>query len=210
MLKLQLTQSGQPLSAIPATMRAAAARALTKVSFDVRDALREGMQSAFDRPKPFTLNAFRVQAASSNDLTATVWAMPLQAKYLRWEIEGGQRKSKAFEHKLHLFGGQVAIPTRGSARDAFGNMPLAFIKRVQADLNTGGTSKRFFAGAPKGRPGEDGVWARTYGNRRLTKVMEFASSAEYQERFMMSELAQETVSAKWESQLMRALGRQGT
>jgi hypothetical protein len=202
MLRLATTNTGTPLAKIPPELRRASQQALRGLAFDVRDALREGMLDAFDRPKPFTLNAFRISVGNGE---AVVWAMPQQAKYLFWEIEGGQRKSKAFEHRMQLFGGRVAIPTQGAVRDQYGNMPLSFIKRVLADKNTSGKAGRFFVGEPKGQPGQEGVWARVDNNKRLVRVMDFAEKAEYEGRFRMSEIADQTINARWEYQLLRAI-----
>lgn len=199
------TETGPALvDVIPPKIRQAAAKALTGVAFDTRDSLVEGMRSAFDKPNAFTLNAFKVRAATPNELEAVVWAMPRQARYLFWEIEGGDRASKAFEHKLGLFGGKVAVPV-GAAAAQFEGSPFGFVKRMLADLNTSGTSKRFFIGAPKGRPGQDGVWARVGKNNRIVRVMDFAQNATYKERFHASAIADQTVNAKWESQLLKHL-----
>lgn len=207
MLRISHTTTGPTMAQVSRQFKAAQAQAIRGVAFDVRDALVGGMREAFDRPKPFTLSAFRVTATGGDEPSATVLAMPLQARYLFWEIEGGERKTKGFEKRLNLFGGQVAIPTNGSARDQYGNMTRSFIGRILADTNTSGTSKRFFTGAPKGMPGEDGVWARVNGNTRIVKVLDFAEDAQYESRFHMSEIAAETVDKRWESQLLRAISK---
>lgn len=203
------TQTGPALAeVIPPRVRQAAAKALTGVAFDARDALVAGMQTAFDKPNQFTLNAFKVSPATSGNLEAVVWAMPRQAKYLFWEIEGGNRASKAFEHKLGLTGGRVAIPVGAMAAKYDAN-PFGFVKRMLADVNTSGDAKRFFIGAPKGRPGEDGVWARVGNNHRIVRVMEFAQHATYKERFRASAIAEEKVTERWESQLLKHLKAAG-
>lgn len=204
MLKIAATTTGQSLAQMPASYRRAAAEAVTKTGFDVRDALRQGMQQAFDKPKPFTLNAFRVAQATPNDMTAVVWAMPLQARYLFWEIEGGARASKGFEHKLGLFGGKVAIPV-GKAGAAFERNPYGFVGKMFGGIQAGG----YFIGTPKGQGGRgDGVFARMgKGGRKLVKIMDFADSANYSERLDVHGIASTTVGLKWQSQLMRALAR---
>lgn len=187
-------------------MRKAAAVAITRTAWEVRSALMAGMQDAFDRPTPFTMRAFRVDMANANTLEATVWAMPLQARYLEPEIEGGDRNTKGFEKKMKLFGGEVAIPAAGAKLNQYGNMSLAFIKSVTSDKNTGGTAKRFFTGRPKGQPdAPEGVWARVNDNHHLVPVMVFAENAQYKSRFEMSAIAEQTVNAQFESQLARAM-----
>ena len=207
-MRLTVTSTiGPPLAqTIPPQFRKAAAVAITRTAWDVREGLMSGMQQAFDRPNPFTMRAFRVDGAKAGEqVEAVVWAAPLQARYLFWQIEGGTRRTKGFEARMGLGGGEVALPTDQATRDAYGNMPLSFIKRVAGDQNTGGTAKRFFTGTPKGGGRSEGVWARVGNNNRLVPMMLFAQDAEYQERFNMSAIAGRVVDAKFESQLMRAL-----
>jgi hypothetical protein len=199
------TQPESLAATIPPQYRKAAAVALTRVAWDVREGLMAGMQQSFDRPNPFTMRAFRVDAATATESPqAVVWAAPQQAKYLFWQIEGGQRRTKGFEARMGLQGGEVALPTDKATRDAYGNMPLSFIKRVAGDKNSSGKDKRFFIGTPKGGDTE-GVWARVSGNKRLVPLMLFANEAQYRERFDMSAIAGRVVDARFESQLMRAL-----
>lgn len=188
--------------------RKAAAVALTRTAWDVRGHLMEGMQDAFVRPTPFTMRAFRVDKAEASSLEAVVWAQPLQARYLKFEIEGGERNTKGFEKRMHLFGGQVAVPAAGAKLNQYGNMTLSFIRKVTEDTNTSGGAKRFFIGTPKGMEDDgsnDGVWARVNNNNHLIPVMHFAEDATYQKRFHMAALAKQKVDAVFESQLMRAI-----
>lgn len=188
--------------------RRAAAVALTRTAWDVRGGLMQGMEQAFDRPTPFTMRAFRVDMARADTLEAVVWAQPLQARYLKTEIEGGERNTKGFEKRMHLFGGQVAIPTAGAKLNQYGNMSLSFIKQVAGDKNTSGSARRFFTGTPKGWLDDgtfDGVWARVDDNNRLVRVMAFAEDAQYQSRFEMSAIAERKVDQVFESHLVRAM-----
>lgn len=188
--------------------RKAAAVALTRTAWDVRGQLIEGMRETFDRPTPFTMRAFRVDKATTANLEATVWAMPIQANYLLSNIEGGDRETKPFERKLHLFGGQVALPSAGAKLNQYGNMSRNFIRNVINDTNTSGGAKRFFVGTPKGWLDDgtyDGVWARVNDNHQLVRLMTFADDAEYQKRFQMSAIARKTVDDVFEGQLLRAI-----
>lgn len=188
--------------------RKAAAVALTRTAWKVRDGLMKGMQEDFDRPTPFTMRAFRVDMAKASNLEATVYAAPLQARYLFFQIEGGERNTKGFERKMHLFGGQVAIPGPAAKLNQYGNVSLSFIRKVANDKNTSGDAKRFFIGTPKGWLDDgtfDGLWARVDDNHRLVRVFEFAMEARYEKRFNMSAIAQEKVTEEWQSQLVRAM-----
>lgn len=191
-------------------VRKAAAVALTRTAWEVRSALMSGMQAAFDRPTPFTMRAYRVEMATASSLEATVWATPLQARYLERQIEGGERNTKGFEKKMKLFGGEVALPAAGAKLNQYGNMSLSFIKKVAGDSNTYNSNKRFFAGRPKGQPdAPEGIWARVDGNNRLVPMMVFAEDAQYEERFDMSAIAEQRVDAVFEGQLVRALAQFG-
>lgn len=208
-MRIQITtKTENSLAEFPAKFRKPLAAALSKTAFDVRDALGVGMASAFDRPTPFTMRAFKVDGATAGSLVATVYAMPLQARYLFWEIEGGERNTKGFEKHMGLMGGEAAIPGQGAKLNVYGNMSMAFIKQVSSDQNTRGTAKRFFIGTPKGWLADgtfDGVWARVDDNNRLVRVMAFAEEAQYKTRFDMSAIAGRTIDARFESQLMRAI-----
>lgn len=205
----KITTTFQPIAPqADRRIRKAAAVALTRTAYQVQSALVRGMQEDFDRPTPFTLRAFRVDMANAATLEATVWAMPLQARYLAIQIEGGDRNTKGFEKRMHLFGGEVALPGAGAKLNQYGNMPLSFIKRVAGDQNSNGTAKRFFVGTPKGQPGApEGVWARVNDNNRIVPMMVFADDAQYQERFNMSAIAEQEVTATFESQLARAMAQ---
>lgn len=208
---MQLQMQFQPTPMSRAYIRQfekAAAVALTRTAWDVRKELNEEMQSVFDNPTPFTMRAFRVDMAKAGDLTATVYAGKEQARYLRPEIEGGERNAKGFERKMHLFGGQVALPGAGAKLNRYGNMPLDFIKKVSADVNSSGSAGRFFVGTPKGWLNDgtfDGIWTRVDNNNRLVRVMAFANDATYEKRFNMSAIAGHTVDQVFASQLAKAM-----
>jgi len=68
---------------------------LTKATFDVRDAMVTYMKSgAIDRPKPFTLKAFKVIPANWRDgdqMKARIEVQPKQSEYFQFLIFGGDR-----------------------------------------------------------------------------------------------------------------------
>jgi hypothetical protein len=207
MLRITAAQSGTPLADIPAKVARAQARALTGLAFDVRDALREEMGQVFDKPNAFTLNAFRVDASQAQSGNVTVWAMPRQAKYLFWEVEGGDRASKGFEHKLGLFGGRVAVPV-GKFASAYDARPKSFVGRLIRAIEEGDDKKlsRFFVGKPRNGNRPEGIWYRT-SKRRIHMVMAFEDKAQYTERFDVEAVAEKNIGLRWESQLLRHIGR---
>ena len=206
MLKIAVTQTGADLAQLPAHIKAAIAPALTGLAFDVRDALREEMAQAFDKPNAFTLNAFRVAPATAASGEAVVWAMPRQASYLRPQIEGGDRGSKGFEHKLGLFGGRAAVPV-GKFDAQFERSPKGFTGRMFRSM-AAGKRNGFFAGTPKGGGRDGGVWMRAgRGGRQLLKVMSFEDNASYEERLDVQHVAERTAGLRWESQLLRVMAK---
>lgn len=194
MLKISATYT--PTASLSKEAAKAAALAIKRTAWDVRSAIMQAMQTSFDRPTPFTMRAWRVDAAG---LDATVWAMPLQAKYLAHQVEGGERETKAFEHKLRLFGEQVAVPASGARLNQYGNMSQSFIGKV---LQGGG---QYFAGKPRNNGLPNGVWQRKGG--KLLPVMTFADDAQYKGRLNLAEIAQQQAGKTFESHLIGALFR---
>ena len=201
-MQLSASASILPLSpVVPARIRKAATVAMTRVAWDVREGLMQGMQSSFDRPNPWTMRAWRVAPAgltADGNIEAVVYAAPSQARYLFWQVEGGERNTKGFERRMNLFGGEVAIPTRNAKLDQYGNVNLSTIKRMSSDKD-----KRFFVGRPKGGDRPEGVWLRS--RHRLYMVMAFEDSASYKPRLDVPGISQGVVSRSFRSQILRAL-----
>jgi hypothetical protein len=75
-------------------MPQAAARFLNKVAFEARDQLKKEVNRAFDKPVKFTRDAFRVSYANEmagEHMFSSVEVMDEQAKYLAFQIFGGER-----------------------------------------------------------------------------------------------------------------------
>lgn len=124
------------------------ATALTWTALEVRKSLREEMQRVFDRPTPFTLNAFFVKPATMADLTAVVWLknrtvedwMNVKPHYLEPQVFGGARPLKPFEARLQRAGilpaGMFAVPGEGARLDQYGNMSRGQIVQILSQLRT--------------------------------------------------------------------------
>ncbi|MBY0237879.1 MAG: hypothetical protein K2X55_01045 [Burkholderiaceae bacterium] len=183
----------------------AVAKAMTATVKQAQAAETAHINTAFNRPTPFTQKAIGISVATRTNLAASVFVRNAQAKYLAVQAVGGQRELKTFEQRFAEQGrAQVALPGRGIALNQYGNITRAKIKRIAGDLNSSGGAKRFFAGKPKGTTLPSGVYARTNDNRHITPLLVFATDATYQKRFQFSELAQETITAKWEANLTAA------
>jgi hypothetical protein len=181
----------------------AVARAMTMTVKQAAAAETAHILAVFDKPTPFTQRAVGFTGATKNNLSAKVFIKDAQAKYLEPESEGGARGFKSFEEKFATEGQTlVLLPGRGIELNQYGNVTKAKIKRIARDLNTSGTNKRFFSGAPKGQHLPAGIYARTNNNKQITPLMVFASAAVYQKRFMFSEVGKDTITAQFEGNMV--------
>lgn len=158
----------------------ATARALTFTARDVQKELAEELPRAFDRPTPFTRNAFGFVGATKATLTARVFVKDIQAEYLLPQIEGGKRALKRFEQRLtDIRGKSIAVPGSGSRLDQYGNLSRAQILKLvrKGDKN--------LIRLPSG------VYVRQ--NKQLVPLLLFASSATYRKRFDYAGIARRTV-----------------
>ena len=119
----------------------ASAMALNDTAEAVRKAEQKEMESVFDRPTPYTLNAFFVQRASKNNLVSVVERKPQAGSrhYLEIEQAGGVRGSKAIEQLLAMKlpttkSVLAAIPAEGAKLDRYGNWSQGEISKVLADF----------------------------------------------------------------------------
>ncbi len=101
----------------------------------VRADLQHEMQDSLDRPTPFTLNSLKlVKRATVADPSAVLDFKDVAggtrpaSSYLRWQVEGGQRRLKAFERALRSVipalgaEGYVLVPGKGAKLDEYGNV----------------------------------------------------------------------------------------
>ncbi|MFH5923830.1 hypothetical protein [Roseomonas xinghualingensis] len=100
----------------------ATARALTSMAQTAAVANRRALPSVFDRPTPFTMNAFSVQPARKGKPIARVFAKPRQAEYLQMQETGGTRTPELSKQGGTGKGQALVIP-RAIRRNAFGNIP---------------------------------------------------------------------------------------
>lgn len=191
------------------------AKALTETAKHVRKAMGEATNTVFDRPTAFTRNAFAFLPARKDTLTAVVFAKDKQARYLKFQVQGGGRRVKGFERRFagegegdEQSGMQHLVPTGRIKRNSQGNVSLATIKAISANLNTSGKAARYFIGKPKGA-GQNagrgfGIYARVNNNKRLEALMVFANRPQYRKRFDMTAIGGRVVNAQFESELRKA------
>jgi hypothetical protein len=114
-------------------------RALNMTADQIKQALADEMNKAFDRPTPYTLNAPYVKYASERNLTAFVLLREYGGKsrseqYLLTQVHGGARRLKSFESALKSIGvlpaGMYAVPGQRAPKDAYGNISAGFIVQI--------------------------------------------------------------------------------
>ena len=165
----------------------AVAKALSDTARQVASVLPTKLRQDLDKPTPFTERAFTWVRADKKTLVAEVQIKPIQAKYLKWQIEGGLRKPEKARLKLPS---EIAV-------DVYGNIPRGVVRQLvrRAEMGKGvtkGQSARLgigrdaglFYGRPNGRgkPLPMGLWKREVG--KLTPLIVFPEqSAKYEKRF---------------------------
>jgi hypothetical protein len=129
----------------------ATAYALTQTAKQGELNIRQEMRRVFDRPKPYTLNGTFVIPAQKNKLFAVVKLKDGSAafnnqegvrgtpdQYLRAQVNGGERRPKAFEKLLINRGlmppGMYAVPTSAAPKDPFGNVSAGYFNRIMSQL----------------------------------------------------------------------------
>lgn len=186
--------------------RFAVVHALTLTAKDIQADETAALSESLDRPTPFTLRAYGVDAATMAAPSARVYMRPLQSRYLQWQIEGGARSFKGFELKI---GGKTitayAIPGEDIKLDNFGNVSRADINRIIQELNSPKRSRLYFAGQPKGHPDlPPGIYRRVQ-TQYITPVFVFAQSAIYAKRLPWRRVAEQSIQAKFKINLAKAL-----
>lgn len=212
--------------------------ALTRTAQKAKEAEVKEMRDVFRNPTPYTLNSVYVKPATATRLEATVMlkdeatkAVPA-AKFLRAQIDGGQRVQKRFERALQAVGamptGYRAVPGAGARLDAYGNMSsgqivqiLAFFRAFpemgyKANMTDKGRarlargSKRqqgmaYFIGSPGDRL-PFGIYQRTSFARgtSVRPVLLFVRSAVYQERFDFKYVAEQTAAKEFPTEFAKA------
>lgn len=188
----------------------AIAKALTSTAKLVQAELTQQLPTAFDRPNAFTRRAFAVKAARKDGLEAIVFAKDKQARYLKFGVQGGGRRVKAFEKRTaagtqgdEQAGTQKLVPTRNVKLDQFGGVSLAAIKRMTSQTMAG-KHQRYFIGTPKGGNRPAGIYERMGRNGKLKALMLFAEPKAYTKRLDMQGIGSRVVRSRFEAELRQA------
>ena len=233
MISVTLTGLDQALAQLDRgakQVRFAASRTLNRLAQQhlIPDVRRE-MQDSFDRPTPWTLNSVRQFGLATRDNLATEINFKARSNtggidaenYLRWQVNGGERRLKRYEKALRAAGalpdGYVTVAGQGAKLDAYGNVSrgqiVAILSYFRAFLETGYKANataatkarmakgsrsqlgyRYWVGRPGGR-GQLGLYqsVRVAGSRELLPVLIYVRSTNYQRRLDLSTTAELSV-----------------
>ncbi|ASK91872.1 MULTISPECIES: hypothetical protein [Xanthomonas] len=132
----------------------AVVQAVNATAFEIRQVWQRTAARVFDRPVALTRNAVLYRRAGStggrggfgttNRPYAEIWIRDdafkgnPPSKYLRAQVDGGERRKKGFEVLLQQKGvlpaGMFAVAGRGAKLDAFGNVPAGTVTRLLSQL----------------------------------------------------------------------------
>mgnify|MGYP003385304303 CR=1 FL=1 len=180
----------------------ATAAALTRTAQDAANELNTVMPRYIDRPTPFTQKAFTQSRATKRDLRAVVFVKDIQAKYLRYQILGGNRAPDKIANKL---------PSTINLNE-FGNIPRGEIAKLIALAKAGkrltkargkklGVSSKldlFYGDPGNGMP--PGIYKRVAQGDRHTLiplVVFLKKPAHYKPIFPMRAIVQQVVDQKF-------------
>lgn len=193
----------------------AISQALNASAFDARTALNGSTRQYFDRPNRFTQSAFLVQKTNKRELEAIVYANAQQgrdrARYLRYGIQGGERRQKGFEKKFlaEIVGTRTIpsnaqlVPTSLVKLDGSGNVSLSTIKRIQNGLS-GNARGGFFIGTPKGGNRPPGIYRRSR-EQLFPYFIATTDRGSYRPRLPMAEIGSKAVQRRFGGYLRSSL-----
>jgi len=209
-IKSELPKAIRWTDALTKQLPFAISQALNSVGFDARTALKGASRTYFDNPTPFIQNAWRVDKANKRSLMVTVFPEAKREPYLRANITGGRRGIKPFEAKY--FGEAAGGLPAGSRlvpavirRNAQGNVSLAAIKRITAQIQGTGRNS-VFIGTPTGGSRPPGVYQRgTKG--RLVPLFVAVPSATYRPIFPITDIGTKVADRRFGQYLRTSLER---
>ncbi len=192
------------------TIPKATISALNRTAAVGRLAVQDEMEAKLDRVTPFAKRGVAYEQASSSNLSTAVmiagksWAKNSTppANFLSPQFFGGQRNLKSFERQLisagHMDKGQYAVPARDCPLDQYGNVRVALIVRILADLQiaegTAGYNRKRTAASTKrnaryknarffvperGSHLHSGVWQRNPMDNSIKPMMLFVRMRSY-------------------------------
>lgn len=198
--KLKLT-----LATLQNQLPFAASVALNQTAFQVKQAMKPATTQYFDKPTPFTQNAFRYTKSTKTSLQATIYPEPSR-RFFPTQIRGGTRTTKPYEGYLRglsrgLLPAGKLLPT-SHVLNAAGNPKKAIFSTIASKLSTtdqGG----FFIGTPRGTGRPPGVYRRSRG--QLYAYFVVIDEPKYESRFPMEKVGTDVARRVFPSELNKAL-----
>ena len=208
MFKFELKSDSKKVNAKLAnlTMRQipfAASKALNRTANELKAFNRIQMKRRFDKPVPYTLNAFMVERSNKRKLIAGVRRKdkPSGKHYLEVQAKGGSRPRKAVESMMEYRvkydpSLRAVLPTsKGNGKTKAGGINMGEVHRALAGLGASLSSQpytrnkqraaesrrnlqkrpaQYFVGEPgSGKNKTGGIYKRSAGGKKVTKVFHF-------------------------------------
>ena len=212
--------------------------ALNRTAAVGRLAVQDEMEAKLDRVTPFAKRGVAYEQASSSKLSAAViiagksWAKNSTppANYLTPQFFGGQRNLKSFERQLisagHMAKGLYAVPARDCPLDQYGNVRVALIVRILADLQimerTAGYNRKRTAASTKrnaryknarffvperGSHLHPGVWQRNPIDNSIKPMLLFVRMRSYTRTINFHETVQRVAEERFARYFAEAIGK---
>ena len=176
-------------------------RSLNAVAAAGMQATRKALPSFIDRPKRYTKKSVLFEPSHKTRLVSkvgfasrkpkfpsskrfdVVGSIPA-AEYMQRLIKGGIRKP---------FNDKIAIPTRKSDLDRFGNLKRNLARTLLGDR------RRFFIGTPRYRPSWGfALWERVDGNTNIVRRIRYVDRTDYSPQFPFRAIVERAVKSKFQ------------
>lgn len=166
----------------------ATSQAINQVAYGLRGWEMAQMPAFLDRPTPFTLKGVRYTKSNKRNLTAFVYLTEPVDKYMKYQINGGNRLAKR---------GRV-LPAIGTKTNAYGNLPRGKSKTLMSKANV-------FSGAPKGKPG--GIWQKMRSGRIKPILIYEKGVLTYKKRFDWYGIGKKYIRQNIDRELIKAMNK---
>lgn len=212
--------------------------ALNRTAAVGRLEVQSQMAQQLDRVTPFAKKGVAYEQATKNKLTSTViiagksWAKNSTppANFLTPQFFGGQRNLKSFEVQLQSAGllpsGYYAVPAKDCPLDQYGNVRVALIVRILADLQInarteGFNRKRTDASAKRNKSYRNarffvpsrtsglfpGVWQRDPRDNGIKPLLLFVKMRSYSKKIDFQLTVQTIAERKFPQYFAEAIGK---
>ncbi|MGT2507900.1 hypothetical protein [Cupriavidus basilensis] len=161
----------------------AIAKGLTLTAKAVGGKLTEALPRQLDKPTPFTMRAFGTTSATKARLLATVFIKPDQWKYLKFQVDGGERRPAK----------RAVLVPEGVRLNQYGNMPKGAIRKLLARAGV-------FSGTVDGVAG---IYQRK--GAKVVLLVKYADRVRYKRRFPFAEIGERSVTKQFRPILDQAL-----